>query len=119
MKKSIIVLLLIAGSIGVAIAAIADLTGKWSGVLKGPDGNDYPLSYVFKAEGDKLTGTAVSSMGSTEIQNGKITGDSFSFSISLNGMDLPHKGKLYTDSIGLDIDYNGTPLHATLKRAAQ
>jgi hypothetical protein len=116
MKKILIALLLI-GSIGVAVAAVADLTGKWTGSVQGPDGGAYSLTYNFKTEGDKLTGTIESPLGTAAIENGKITGNEFTFSSNLNGMDIPHKGKFYTDSVGVDIEYSGSVMHATLKRA--
>lgn len=119
MKKTLLFLLLLAGALGSAVAAIAALDGKWSGTLKGPDGNDYNLSYTFKTEGDKLTGTAETPFGSTPIQNGKISGNDFSFDTNLGGTDVPHKGKIYTDSLGVDLTYNSMPLHVTLKKAAQ
>lgn len=119
MKKKALIILLLIGTIGTLAAAVADLTGKWTGSVEGPDGNNYPLTYNFKAEGSKLTGTAETSFGTSEIQNGKIDGNDFSFNININGMDLPHKGKYYTDSVGLDVEYNGTPMHAMLKRAAK
>ena len=40
-----------------------DLNGKWTGALHAPDGNDYPLNYTFKIDGDKLTGTGESPQG--------------------------------------------------------
>ncbi len=118
MKKTLMIALFVIGSIGAVLAAIADLNGKWTGTVVGPDGNNYPLTYNFKASGATLTGTTETSFGTATIDKGKIEGDIITFSTSLNGMDLPQKGKVYADSIGLDIDYNGTMLHATLKKAA-
>ena len=119
MKKTIIVTLLIISSIGAGLAMIADLTGKWSGTLNSPDGNTSQIDYIFKAEGSKLTGTAESAFGNASIENGKITDKEVTFNINLNGLDLAHKGTLFTDSIALDIDYKGRPLHVILKRATK
>jgi hypothetical protein len=118
-KKTIIVALLIISTIGAAFAMIADLNGKWSGSLNGPDGNTTQVDYVLKADGSKLTGTATSAFGTGTIENGKITDKEITFNLSINGMDLPHKGTLFTDSIALAIDYNGTQMHVGLKRAAK
>lgn len=96
-----------------------DLNGKWSGTLHAPDGNDYPLSYTLKIDGDKLTGTGASPSGPVELTNGKVTnGTDFAFNMEINGVDTKNTGKLYAeaDSVGLDIDYNGMKMHATLKR---
>ena len=96
-----------------------DLNGKWTGALHAPDGNDYPLNYTFKIDGDKLTGTGESPQGPMAITNGKVNGADFSFNVDVGGVDVKNTGKLYAeaDSIGLDIDYNGMKMHATLKRS--
>jgi hypothetical protein len=96
---------------------IADLNGKWAGVIKTPDGNDLAVTYNFKVDGDKLTGTAESPAGEVTVDNGKVTGDTFTFKVTVDGNDYPHSGKLYADSCGLDIDFGGQKIHTTLKRA--
>ena len=58
-----------------AAFAIADLNGKWTGVIKTPDGNDLQVSYNFKVDGDKLSGTVESPAGQVTVDNGKIIGD--------------------------------------------
>src|ERR1700749_3742566 len=99
------------------IAVIADLNGKWTGTLKTPDGQDLPVTYNFKVDGNKLTGTAESPAGQVTVDNGTIDGDSFKFKVTVDGNDYPHAGKLYADSCGLDIDFGGQKVHTTLKRA--
>lgn len=104
--------------IGIA-AVVADLNGSWAGVVIAPDGNQYPLNYTFKIDGDTLTGNAHSSRGSIDLTNGRVKGDSLSFSIAVNGEDVVNAGKYYSegDSISLSINYKGMILHSTLKRA--
>jgi len=118
MKKLFITTALLC-TFGAAFAYFADLNGKWSGVLNAPDGNQYPLNYTLKADGDKLTGTGDSPQGSVELTKGAIKGDSLSFHIDVNGVDVINSGKYYTagDSIGLTIDYQGFKMHTTLKCA--
>ncbi|MDB5142798.1 MAG: glycoside hydrolase [Mucilaginibacter sp.] len=99
------------------MAVIADLNGKWTGVIKTPDGNDLPVTYNFKVDGDKLTGTAESPAGQVTIDSGKVAGDTFKFQVTVDGNAYPHSGKFYTDSCGLDIDFGGQKIHTTLKRA--
>jgi hypothetical protein len=101
------------------IAVIADLNGKWTGVIKTPDGNDLPVTYNFKIDGTKLTGTAESPAGQVTVDDGTITGDDFKFKVTVDGNDYPHTGKFYSaaDSCGLDIDFGGQKVHTTLKRA--
>ena len=98
------------------MAVAADLTGKWKGVIRTPDGQELPVTYNFKVDGDKLSGTAESPAGAVSIDNGKITGDTFSFKVTVDGNDYPHKGKMYTDSAVLDIDFGGQSTHLTIKR---
>jgi hypothetical protein len=119
MKKILITTALVC-TFAAAFAYFADISGKWSGMLNAPDGNQYPLNYTLKADGDKLTGTGDSPQGSINLTQGMIKGDSLSFHIDVNGVDVINSGKYYTagDSIGLTVDYQGMKMHATLKRAA-
>ena len=60
------------------------------------------------------------------IDDGKVSGDTFSFKVTVDGDDftafegltgtLPHTGKLHADSCDLDIDFGGVMIHTTLKR---
>jgi len=100
-----------------AAFVVADISGKWTGVIKTPDGNDLQVSYNFKVDGDKLTGTAESPAGQVTVDDGKVTGDTFSFKVTVDGNDYPHSGKIYADSCGLDIDFGAQKVHTTLKRA--
>jgi len=101
----------------VCLAVVADLTGKWTGVIKTPDGSEIPVTYNFKADGDKLTGTAESPEGQGTIDEGKINGSDISFKVTINNATYPHTGKIYADSCALDIDAQGAKLHVTVKRA--
>jgi len=100
-----------------AAFTLADLSGKWSCSIKTPDGNDLPITYSFKVDGDKLTGTAEIPQGQFTIDDGKVSGDTFTFKVNVDGNDYPHSGKAYADSCGLDIDFGGQKVHTTLKRA--
>lgn len=119
MKKKIFTTALLSCALVVAMAAaiFADLNGKWKGVISTPDGNALDVTYNFKVDGEKLTGTAESPMGTINVENGKIKGDDFTFSVNVNGTDYPHKGKAYADSCAMDIDFGGASSHFTVKRA--
>jgi hypothetical protein len=108
---------LVCGFLVFAAFVFADLSGKWTGVIKTPDGNDLEVSYNFKVDGDKLTGTAESPAGQVTVDDGKINGDTFTFKVTVDGNDYPHSGKVYADSCGLDIDFGAQKIHTTLKRA--
>lgn len=105
----------------VCFAIAANLAGKWTGTLKTPDGNEFPLTYTFKTDSGKLTGIASSPQGDVAITEGKlITATDFTFNLSVNGSDIKHTGKFYpdADSIGMDIDFMGNKMHTTLKRSS-
>jgi hypothetical protein len=77
-----------------------NLNGKWTGTLKTPDGNEFPLTYTFKADSGKLTGTAASHEGKWDITEGKIDGDDFSFVVTVNDdTRIAHTGKYYSQGV--------------------
>jgi hypothetical protein len=115
MKRKFFTTALFVGCFMVCLAAIADLNGKWGGKID-IGGTEYPLLYNFKVDGDKLTGTALTPEGDVPLANGKTDGTTFSFSISTSGMDIPHTGKFYGDSTGIDLEVNGSKIHTVLKR---
>jgi hypothetical protein len=117
MKRKVFTTALLLGSFIVCLAAIADLTGKWSGVLKIGDGNELPLTYVFKVDGDKLTGSVASLQGELPISEGKVTGADFTFKLDVNGTTVANTGKYYGDSTIINADFNGQKLHIKLLRA--
>ena len=104
----------------VCFAAIADLSGKWTGSLTAPGGNATTLIYVFKVDGDKLTGTVQQEgdSGAAPIDSGKITGNNITFSVTTSdGTLIRHNGVFYGDSVSMNFVYNGAKFHTTLKRA--
>jgi hypothetical protein len=86
-----------------AIAAFAaDVTGAWSGQMAGPNGDGYQISFTFKQDGMKLTGTVAGPQGDPiEISDGKVDGDKVSFTVSFNGMTIKHEGSISGDEIKL------------------
>jgi hypothetical protein len=118
MKRKITITTLLACCFAVCLATIADLNGKWAAVLNGPDGNQYPLNYTFKIDGDKLTGTLETTGVTVPIDSGKVNGNNLTFSVSVNGRPYAHKGIFYpaADSVGMDIDFSGAKGHTTLQR---
>lgn len=117
MKKKIFTTTLLVGCVLMCLAAIADLNGKWMGNVKMSDGNEFPLTYIFKVDGEKLTGTIQSPQGDLPMYDGKIThGTDFTFKVDVNGAVVPNSGKFYGDSVTVSADLNGEKLHSTLKR---
>ncbi|MGB6746365.1 MAG: hypothetical protein WBE38_22125 [Terracidiphilus sp.] len=106
-----------------ATALAADVSGSWTANSTGPDGSDYALTFTFKQDGAKLTGTVQGPQGDAiEISNGKVDGNSISFQVSFNGMTITHAGTVNDagDEIKLSTktDQPDFPVHdLTLKRS--
>ncbi len=116
MKKKIFKPIALSCSFIFLMAVFADLNGKWSGIIKTPDGSEIEAFYNFKVEGDQLSGTAESPAGIVTIDSGKVIGNTFSFKVTVDGNEYPHTGKLYDDSCGIDIDFGYQIVHTTLLR---
>jgi hypothetical protein len=80
-----------------ALAAFAhDVTGKWTFNVETDMGNGSP-SFVFKQDGEKLTGTYSGTFGTAEL-TGTVKGDQIQFSFEASVAD--QKGKVtYTGKI--------------------
>jgi len=88
-----------------APALAADVSGKWTAEFDSPIGRQSYV-YQFKVDGTTLTGTATQSeRGTTEIKEGKISGDDVSFvelvTAEGNELRIEHKGKVAGDEIRL------------------
>jgi hypothetical protein len=118
MKKKIIATVLLLSCFLVGFGTITNLSGKWTGLLKTDQGDEYPLLYNFKIEGNQLTGTAKTPKGEMPINDGTIKGDTFTFNVIVSGMEIDHSGKFYGDSVGVDISLGDARSHATLKRVS-
>ena len=119
-RKMLIVLALVCYAVVGLAAVFADVNGKWTGTLIGPDGNPIDVTYTMKVDGDKLTGEASAQDLTLKIDSGKINGNDFKFSITNpEGVTIPHIGKYIAqgDSISINVDYQGFKMHSTLKRA--
>lgn len=124
--KRIFLLFSVCAALLMAVAARAtfaatDVTGSWTAEMSSPDGNTVQLSFVFKQDGAKLTGTVQGPQGDAiEISNGKVDGDKLSFDVSFNGMTITHEGTIDGDVIKLNAkssDGNFPASEMTLKRA--
>ena len=117
MKRKILTTVALLLCFGAAFAYFAGIDGEWSAMLKGPDGNEFPISYTFKTGGTTLTGTVTSSIGTFNISDGVVKGDSLWFTANINTMKIKNIGRYYAngDSISLRV---GTRLtHTKLKRS--
>jgi hypothetical protein len=116
-RAFVVALLLLA-----APAMAADVDGKWAGTVSTP-GGDFPVSFEFKADGTKLTGTTMSPDGSAvNIKDGKIDGDKIAFGVSLDfggmSIDIAYTGVVSPTEVKLTADVAGMPLEFVVKKEA-
>ena len=80
-------------TLGTVSVRAADVTGTWSGEMKTPDGQSFPLTFTFKQDGVTLTGTVQGPQGDPiAISEGKVDGDKITFKVAFNGMTISHEG---------------------------
>ena len=74
-----------------AAALAADISGNWTGSMSMGD-NQFTLSYTFKVEGEKLTGSIATPQGdSLPLMDGKISGDKITFYVTAETPNGPVK----------------------------
>lgn len=109
--------------LALAAAAAADISGKWTGDVPGRGGDTTPSTFVFKADGDKLTGSMTGAQGEVPLQEGRISGDQVSFATVLdlggNSIKILYKGTVGGDQIKMtrQREGGGQAREFTLKRA--
>ena len=93
--KVLFTLLFLAG--GLTAFAQNTLDGNWKGTRETPNGT-FEVNYTFKVEGTTLTGTWKTQFGETKLENGKIDGKKFSYSISFNDRKIDYTGEVVNDN---------------------
>jgi hypothetical protein len=103
-------------------AYAGDISGTWKGTAESPIGT-VERTFVFKVDGNKLTGETTSNMfGKSTIDDGKVDGDTISFSISItyqgNNAKVTYKGVVNGDEIKLTAESAdlGSTIEYTVKR---
>lgn len=101
----------------------ADATGKWVAQVPGRNGQMREVTFNLKADGSSLGGTVSGRQGDVQISDGKIDGDSLSFSQVMefngNSVKLIYKGKISGDEIKFTREREGgEPVEFTAKRAS-
>lgn len=120
MKRLLLALLLSA-----ACCLAADISGTWKATAQSEMGT-LERTFVFKVEGNKLTGETTSEMlGKSALENGKIEGDNFSFTITVKFQDqeakLTYKGKVVSKDelrMSVEIPMMGQTVEWVAKRAS-
>ncbi|HTA44424.1 MAG TPA: hypothetical protein VK789_18370 [Bryobacteraceae bacterium] len=119
MKKTCLALLAFFALAFTALAA--DVTGKWTGEIttgRGPQ----PINIELKQSGSTLTGAITGGRGGDiQISDGKVDGDTISFSTSAAGRDgtpnvQKYTGKVNGDSIEFTREGGRGPVTFTAKK---
>jgi len=109
-------------------AYAADVTGKWTAEVPGRNGNMQTNTIVLKQDGSKVTGTLDGGRGGpVEIQNGKVEGETVTFTVvrSFGGNEIKQSFKGTVS--GSEIKFSrtmeggqggGQPVEFTAKKSA-
>jgi imidazolonepropionase-like amidohydrolase len=97
-----------------------DLTGKWKLTFTSPEGPDEATADISMASDGSLSGSVSSKHGNSDIIDGNLSADKFSFKINIPIEDSPSdvifagtfdgkamKGNIHVASVGVDIDFTG------------
>jgi hypothetical protein len=105
-------------------ALAADVSGKWTAQVPGRGGQTREQTFNFKVDGNTLTGTVSGRMGDMPISEGKIDGDTISFTQTMefngNTMKFLYKGTVSGNEIKFTRTRDGgegQPQEFTAKRA--
>ncbi len=112
MKKTLLrVCVVLALSLTSLTALAADVTGTWAGDMKTPDGAAFHISFTFKQDGTKLTGSVKGAQGDPiAFDGGTVTGDKLSFKVVYNGTTFLHEGTINGDEIVLTTKSDQGPI---------
>ena len=104
------------------LALAADVSGKWTASFETQIGTQ-SYTYEFKVDGEKLTGTAKSMNGETQITEGKVVGNDITFVENLVFQDMPLKitytGKISGDEIKFTRDVAGLAMEELVAKRAK
>jgi hypothetical protein len=109
--------------LALAIAAsAADVSGKWMAQVPGRDGQARATTFTLKVDGDKLTGSVGRDDQQTAIADGKVSGDTVTFTVTMerggNTIKQNYTGKVSGDEIKFKREGGqGQPREFVAKRA--
>lgn len=104
------------------VALAASAAGTWSADIPGRGGNTTTTKFTFEVSGSDLTGTIDNGRGATMISDGKVDGDTITFSQKIAGRDgneftIKYTGKVSDDHIDFSRDAGrGNPVTFTAKK---
>ncbi|HZS45156.1 MAG TPA: hypothetical protein VFC63_08650 [Blastocatellia bacterium] len=103
MKRRIAILSVLFVLAAATAVLAADVTGKWVAQVPGRGGQTREQTFNLKQDGSKVTGTVSGRQGDTPIADGKVEGDTISFTVtqSFNGNEFKstYTGKISGDEI--------------------
>jgi hypothetical protein len=101
----------------IAITAMAaDVSGTWRAEFTTPDGTQRVNTFTFKTSGDTVTGTVAGSQDETPIKDGKLSGETISFTAERPFGTMTYKGKIGGDEIKFTVQFSGNDFQMTAKR---
>ena len=101
-----------------AVAAAADVSGKWKAEFTSADGTARVNTFTFKVDGGNLTGTVAGTQDETPIKNAKISGDDISFSAERPFGTFTYTGKISGNEIKFKVVFNDQNIEMTAKRVS-
>ncbi len=120
LPSAVVVLGLAAG-----VAWGGDVSGTWVAEFTTPSGQTRESTFNFEVDGEKLTGTVSGRRGDTPIEDGKISGEKITFSVTRDfgrgDMKFLYEGALSGDEIQMKVTIEGRDrtFDMTAKRAAE
>src|SRR6185369_16935571 len=88
------------------ITGLGDITGRWTGKVM----DQFEVTYDFKQDGEKVTGSTIGPDGTKmEFTNGTIKGEDISFTLDFQGTPLAITGKVKDNTMNLSFDMGGNP----------
>src|ERR1700682_3664347 len=101
----------------------ADISGKWTAQVPGRNGQMREVTFTLTASGDSLTGTMSGRNGDIPIADGKISGDTVSFSVTQDRGGNTVKQTFTGKATGGEIKFKreggqGEPIEFVAKKAS-
>jgi hypothetical protein len=97
MLRRLVLVFVLCAAVSAPLGA-ADVDGTYKGSVDTPNG-PVELTFVFKTDGERLTGSVASAMGEVPIENGTAKGDVLTFDVNVQGMVIKHQAKQAGDQV--------------------
>ena len=101
-------------------AFAADVTGTWTSQVNTNDGNELLITFVFRQEGTKLTGTVATPRETANMNDGKVDGEKIFLTAAFPNATFTYEGTIAGDELKVAAKVPDFPTSdLTLKRAKQ